>query len=65
VVIDDITKREKNKDVLRFLMIGDFLFSLTSFDIKDPSELIFKTTRDQYIKRIRLRADINIMFGCD
>jgi len=45
--------------------MGDFLFSLTSFDLYDPAELIFKTPRNKYIDRIQTRAAINIFFKID
>lgn len=65
-VVDDVIQGQKiNKVDLRFLVIGDFLFSLTSNDLVDPSELILKTTRNAYIYRIGLRAAINNMFDYD
>lgn len=60
-IIDDIFK---NKD-FRYIILGDFLFSMTSLDIRDPSEILFKTNRNAYIERIRLRANINTMFNVD
>jgi hypothetical protein len=50
---------------LRFLVIGDFMFSLISFDLTDPAELIFKISRDSYLSKIELRASVNIEFGYD
>ena len=62
LVIDDVVKKEKiNKDI-RFLIIGDFLFSLSSFDLADPLELVLKISRNSYMYRIRLRCSINIIF---
>ena len=64
-IIDDIINIEKIERKIRFLMIGDFLFSLTSNDLSDPAEFVMKTTRNAYITRIRLRAIINTLYGCD
>ena len=50
---------------MRYLIIGDFLFSLSSADLTEPSELLLKTTRNAYIERMRLRATINILFDCE
>lgn len=57
--IDDVLHIEKAESDLRFVIISDFLFSMTSFDIRDPSEIVFKITRSEYFKRIKLRASIN------
>lgn len=64
-VIDDIVSNEKLIWDLRFLIIGDFLFSIGSSEMQDPAELIFKTTRNSYFNRIRVRATINTIFGYD
>lgn len=64
-VIDDLLLSYKLNKNLRFLFIGDFLFSLFSFDLNDPSELVLKTSRNSYIYRIKLRGSINILFDCE
>jgi hypothetical protein len=38
---------------------------MTSSDLSDPSHLIFKTNRNDYINKIRLRASINVTFNCN
>lgn len=64
-IIDDISSKEGIGNEFRYLIMGDFIFSMTSYDVKDPANLLFKTTRDDYIKKIRLRAVINVKLGCD
>jgi hypothetical protein len=58
--ISEVCDFEK-KSIL--LILTDFLFSITSYGMKDPANLIFKTTRSDYINNIRLRAIINSTFG--
>lgn len=69
ILIDDIIEvvsSGKNfDDNLRFIVMGDFLFSMTSFNLKDPANLIFKISRSDYFKEINLRACINCYFGYD
>jgi hypothetical protein len=60
-VIDDIIKDVPN--VNRFVVLGDFLFSMTFCELNDPANSIFKTTRNDYIDRIKFRAAININLG--
>jgi hypothetical protein len=38
---------------------------MSSFDAKDPANIIFKTTRNDYLNNIRLRCCINMKFECD
>jgi len=64
-VIDKIILQEKIEWNYRFLFIGDFLFSITSLDIKDPYNIILKTSRNDYINKILIRAEINSIFNCD
>ena len=63
-IVDDILKKDKLNKELRFLIIGDLFFSVFSNTLSDPCELIYKVSRNDYIQRIRLRAAINIVFGC-
>lgn len=64
-VIDKIILQEKIEWNYRFLIIGDFLFSMTSLDIKDPYNIILKTSRNDYINKILIRAEVNTIFNCD
>jgi hypothetical protein len=64
-IIDDIIKRDKIKREVRFLVIGDFLFIMTQFNINNPSSFIFKITRDEYIRNLRIRAELNAELGFD
>lgn len=62
-VIDDIIGN--NFSNLRFLVIGDFLFSMTSYDFADPANLIYKTSRNSYIEKIKVRSMLNEYLGYD
>lgn len=53
----------KEEDV--FLILSDFLFSITSYSPQDPANLIYKITRNDYLNKIRIRASINVMLGQD
>lgn len=64
-IVEDLVKYFKYEKKIKFLIIGDFLFSMFSYDIKDPSEIIFKTSRNDYINRINIRAKINKQFNLD
>ena len=64
-IIDDIIRKEKISSDIRFLMIGDFIFSMLPLNIADPENLIIKTTRNDFIKNITMRAEINTNLGCD
>ena len=61
-VIDDLINIDRLDIGFRYLILGDFFFSMRSLDLKDASEIIFKTTRSEYIERIRLRSLINNLF---
>lgn len=63
--IDDLMKKEGIKGISMYVILGDFIFSMSSFSIEDPSNLILKTSRNDYFKRIWERAEINKGFGCD
>jgi len=63
--IDDLMKKEDIKCISMYVILGDFIFSMSSFSIDDPSNLILKTTRNDYFKRIWERAEINKGFGCE
>lgn len=62
-IIDIIIDEEKIEKECRFLIILDFLFSMGSFDIKDPANIILKASRIDYINRIMVRAEINTVLG--
>ena len=64
-IIDDIIEKENINKNLRFLIIGDLLFSLLINNNYDPYESIFKISRNEYLKRIRLRSLINTTFDLD
>lgn len=63
--IDDLMRKEGIKCISMYVILGDFIFSMSSFSIEDPSNLILKTSRNDYFKRIWERAEINKGFGCD
>lgn len=58
-IIDDIINSLKEDYRVRFLVIGDFLFSMTSYELSDPSHIILKTNRNSYIESIKIRSKIN------
>jgi hypothetical protein len=62
-VINELIINEKLDQNIKFLIFNDFLFSMSSYDIKDPSNLIFKITRNSYIQNIVLRSAINTIFN--
>jgi len=61
-IIDDIIISEEIDHRARFLVLGDFLFSMSSYDLTDPANLVFKIRREDYLKNIRLRSLINTTF---
>ena len=63
VIINDLIKKEGFKYPSKYIIFGDFVFSMSSFSLEDPSNLIFKTSRSDYFKRINERAEINKDFG--
>jgi hypothetical protein len=64
-VIDKIVLQENLDFKSRFLIIGDFLFSMGSLDLKNPYNIVLKTSRNEYIGRIIERAEINSIFDYD
>lgn len=64
-IIDDIVKNFNLDYSSRYIIIGDFLFSITSFNLYDPSELIIKINRDTYLSRIRIRCDLIYLFNIE
>jgi hypothetical protein len=38
---------------------------MTQFNINNPSSFIFKITRDEYIRNLRIRAELNAELGFD
>lgn len=64
-IIDDILSKEKIDCSLRLLILGDFLFSMTSQELSDPANMLFKTTRNEYLSKIRFRSVINFYLNCD
>ena len=63
--IGDLMKKEGIKCISMNVILGDFIFSMSSFSIEDPSNLILKTSRNDYFRRIGERAEINKGFGCE
>lgn len=64
-VIDYILEKEKEKNISRIIVIGDFLFSIGYMNSDNPDSLVFKVTRNEYLQNIKIRADINTNFGYD
>jgi hypothetical protein len=64
-VVDDVVAEGKLDFDLRFLILGDFLFSISSCDMRDPADLVLKTTRDFYFSRIERRARLNETLNCE
>lgn len=64
-IIDDIVNSLKENYRVRFLVMSDFLFSMTSYELSDPSNIILKTSRSSYIENIKIRAKINKCIGLD
>jgi len=62
-VIDDLILSLKQDHDMRFLVMGDFLFSMTSKELSDPSNLVLKTSRSDYLNRIGFRSIINNLIG--
>lgn len=54
----------KGKEISKHIIMGDFLFTIISF-INDPSNLIFKISKKDYFDKLRIRAEINTIFGYD
>ena len=64
-VIDYILEKEKERNISRIIVIGDFLFSIGYMNSDNPDSLVFKVTRNEYLQNIKIRADINTNFGYD
>lgn len=64
-VIDDLVKTFEYESRSRYLILGDFIFSMGSLNLDDPANLVLKTSRCMYISNITERAYINISFGYD
>lgn len=62
-IIEDLIAKEGFKYPSKYIIFGDFVFSMSSFNLEDPSNLILKTSRNDYIRRIHERAEINKDFG--
>jgi hypothetical protein len=62
-VIHDLIKEQNLSIEAKFMILGDFLFSMTSCDLRDPGNIVFKTSRDDYLDKIVLRSSINEYFG--
>jgi len=62
-VIDDLILSLKQDHDMRFLVMGDFLFSMTSKELSDPSNLVLKASRSDYLNKIRFRSIINNLIG--
>ena len=64
-IIDDLVKDKNFEWKSRFIILGDFVFSMGSYGLDDPANLILKTSRNSYIRNIMDRAEINKEFGYD
>lgn len=62
-IIDDLVRKESSSHISRYIVLGDFIFSMSSSGLEDPSNLILKTSRSDYFKRINERAEVNKSFG--
>ena len=62
-VIDDLILSLKQDHDMRFLVMGDFLFSMTSKELSDPSNLVLKTSRSDYLNKVKFRSTINNLIG--
>jgi hypothetical protein len=62
-VIDELIIDLKQDYDMRFLVMSDFLFSMTSKELSDPSHLVLKTSRSDYLNKIRFRCTINNLIG--
>jgi hypothetical protein len=66
--IDQILKDmkvEENDKNLRFLTIGDFLFTITSLRVSNPESFIFKISRNDYFQELEKRIYVNKIFNYD
>ncbi len=57
--IEIILQKQKFNIDAKYLVLGDFFFSMFSHSTEDPAYLIFKNTRNKYIKNLNLRFHIN------
>jgi hypothetical protein len=62
-IIDDLVREKGFEWNSRFIILGDFVFSMGSCSLDDPANLILKTSRNDYIYKITERAEINKEFG--
>lgn len=62
-IIDDLVREKGFEWNSRFIILGDFVFSMGSCGLDDPANLILKTSRNDYIYKINERAEINKEFG--
>lgn len=62
-VIDELIIDLKQDYDMRFLVMSDLLFSMTSKELSDPSHLVLKTSRSDYLNKIRFRCTINNLIG--
>jgi hypothetical protein len=58
-----ISEIENSSDETRFLILGDFLFSITSYNLADPANLVYKITRNDYLNKIKIRASMNTLLS--
>ena len=64
-VIDDILKKEKLNENLRFLILSDLFFFISPKNLINPREIIFKILKNNYLRKIKLKAAIDTIFDCD
>jgi hypothetical protein len=64
-VIDNVVKKEGMDPSIRFIVLGDFLFSIMDYNRNNPTSFIYKISRGEYISKIMLRANVNMVLGHD
>lgn len=64
-IIDILVNEEKLELESRYLIMADFIFSITFNSTRDNAYLALKITRNDYINKIKVRAEINTVFGYD
>lgn len=64
-VIDKIVDDFNLNSEIRYLIMGDLLFTISIYKANEPTNLIFKISRNEYIYLIEERSKINKIFGID
>lgn len=60
-MIDDIIGVDDKR--LRYLIFGDFIFTVSGCENADPTNIVCKISRSDYISKILFRASIATLFG--